>query len=85
MTLFVNDATSCFDRMVPNISTLVTHKYDMKAMITRNLVVADMEHSVRTKHGDSSGTYQEESKDIKMVGKPKAQVVQAIYGASSLT
>ena len=26
MALFVNDVTVCFDRMVPNISTLVTQK-----------------------------------------------------------
>ena len=45
MALFVNDTTSCFDRMVPNISTPVAHKYGMEpnVMITHNLVMADME------------------------------------------
>ena len=38
-------------------------------MIAHNIVMADMEHSVRIKHGDSSGTYQDESRDIKVVGE----------------
>ena len=48
MALFGNGAAACFDRMVPNISTLVAHKYDMEpnVMITRNIVMADMEHSM---------------------------------------
>ena len=57
--------------MVPNISTLVTHKYDMElnVMIAHNLVMADMEHSVHTKHDNSSGTYRDENEDVKIAGK----------------
>ena len=71
MTLFANDTTTCFDRMVPNIFTLVARKYGMEpdVMIARNLYMADMEHSVCTKYGNSSVMYQDESGDVKMAGK----------------
>ena len=57
--------------MVPNISTLVAHKYGMEPnmIITRNLAMAGMEHLVRTKFGDSSSTHQDKSGDIRMAGK----------------
>ena len=71
MALFTNDATACFNQMVPNISTLVAQKYgmDLKVMISRNLVMADMEHSVHIKHGNSCDTYREESGDVKIAGE----------------
>ena len=71
MTLFTNETTACFDHMVPNISTLVACKYGMEpyVMIAQNQVMADMEDSVRTKHGDSCGTYCDKSGDIKMSSK----------------
>ena len=38
-------------------------------MIAHNLVMADIEHSMHTKHGDSRGTYRAEGRDVKMAGK----------------
>ena len=71
MALFANDAASCFDQMVPNISTLVACKYGMEPNVTiaQNLGMTDMEHSVLTKHGDSCGTYWDESGDMKISDK----------------
>ena len=71
MARFVNDATACFDQIIPNISTLVARKYGMEpnVMITYNLVIADMEHSLHTKHGNFSYTYRDKISDIKMAGK----------------
>ena len=63
MSLFKNDAIACFNGMVPNIVTLVTRKYGMEpnVMIAYKIATADIEHSVCTKYGDSTGTYQDEA------------------------
>ena len=70
LALFANDATACFDRMVPAISTIIAMKYGMhpNVMISRNMTMEDMEHAIRTKHGDSTITYKEESGDYKLAG-----------------
>jgi len=59
IALFANDAVACFDRMVPNISTLLALKYGVQpnVMRSRNAVMSKMTHGVRTKHGDSTSTY----------------------------
>lgn len=46
IALFANDAVACFDRMVPNISTLVAMKYGISEniMISRNMAMKKMEH-----------------------------------------
>ena len=55
MALFANDAVACFDRMVPNLSTLVARKYGVASNVMRshNMTIERMEHGVRTSHGDS--------------------------------
>ena len=58
IALFANNATACFDRMVPNISLLVSMKYGMRpsVLIARNKVMEGMTHSVQTMHGYSTHT-----------------------------
>ena len=59
IAMFANDATACYDRMVPNISTLVARKHGVapNVMKARNIMIEGMEHHVKTKHGVSKITY----------------------------
>ena len=49
VALFVNDATACFDRVVPNISTLVARTYEMEpnVMIAQDLFGTFSTHKTR--------------------------------------
>lgn len=73
--LFANDATACFDRMVPAISTIIAMKYGMapEVMISRNMVMEDMEHIIRTSHGDSTITYRQNSDDVRINGETQGK------------
>ena len=87
MAPFANDVTACFDQMLPNISTLDARKYDMEPaiMITRNLVMIDMEHSVRKKMKTPATPTKMKAGIPKWQSKPKAQAAQAVYGESTHT
>ncbi|KAL7548603.1 hypothetical protein ACHAWF_011877 [Thalassiosira exigua] len=71
IALFVNDATACFDRMVPDISSLVSMKYSMgkSVMKYRNEIMAKMEHGVRTKHGESTSAYRQLPGEQQLAGE----------------
>lgn len=75
MALFANDATACFDRMNPAISSIVAMEYSMSPTVlnARNQVMENMEHSVRTRHGNSGQMYRQESRDYKLVLADKNQ------------
>ena len=75
MALFMNDATACFDRMVPNISSLVAMKYGMapSVMKSRNLVMEAMQHIVRTKYGESTLRYMQENGDFALAGETQGK------------
>ena len=68
IVLFANDVVACFDRMVPNLSALVSMKYGVmpNVMISRNLVMSNMKYGVRAHHGDSLVTYCQEPGDIEI-------------------
>ncbi|KAL7537591.1 hypothetical protein ACHAWF_005825 [Thalassiosira exigua] len=71
ITLFVNDAAACFDRMVPDITSLIARRHGMcKSVVeARNEIMKDMEHAVQTKHGDSDLTYCQEPGDVQLDGE----------------
>ena len=71
IALFVNNAVACFNRMIPNISTLVACNYDLAPLIlqARNLVIKNMEHHIKTRHGVSKSTYKQESTDVELAGE----------------
>ena len=88
MALFVNDATAYINQMIPNISTLVACKAGIEpnVMITFNLIMAEIEHSVCTKHGDSNCTYRDTSGDTKMSGETQGTVrVVSLWSIKSHT
>ena len=88
IALFANDATACFNRMVPNISTLVAMKYGVQpsVMKSRNIVMATMEHSIRTKHGDSSGSYRQLPGDVQLAGETQGKGdVASLWSVESQT
>jgi hypothetical protein len=61
--------------MVPDLSTLVARKYGVSknVMRCRNIVMEDMRHHIRTKHGDSKTTYGQESGDAKLAGETQGK------------
>jgi len=71
IAMFANDATACFGRMVPNLSTLVARKHGVapSVMKGRNTMIEGMEHQVKTKHGVSKVTYKQEPDDDKFAGE----------------
>ncbi|KAL7529017.1 hypothetical protein ACHAXR_002748, partial [Thalassiosira sp. AJA248-18] len=75
MALFANDAVACFDRMVPNISTLIARKYGVKqnVMRSRNATMERMQHTIRTGHGESTETYQQNESDVALAGETQGK------------
>ena len=75
IALFANDAVACFDQMVPNLLSLVAMKYGgmPNVMISRNLVMSNMKHGVRTHHGDSLATYCQEPGDTEIAGETQGK------------
>jgi hypothetical protein len=71
LVFFANDATACFNRMVPDISTVITRKYGVEknVMLCRNKVLEQLKQGVRTLHGDSEKTYQREFYELPMNGE----------------
>ena len=65
LAIFANDATACFDRMVPGISSLIARKYGVSPTImqSRNQTIHQMRHNVRTGCGESEETYANCSQD----------------------
>ncbi|MFN9954308.1 MAG: hypothetical protein ACK55I_14530, partial [bacterium] len=63
--MFANDATTCFDRMVPVVSSLIARKFGVAASIMkcRNVIIKKLKRNVRTDCGDSEITYEEEDAD----------------------
>ncbi|KAL7542057.1 hypothetical protein ACHAXR_011499 [Thalassiosira sp. AJA248-18] len=75
MALFANNAVACFDRMVPNISTLIARKYGVKqnVMRSRNATMERMQHTIRTGHGESTETYQQHESDVPLAGETQGK------------
>ncbi|KAL7533444.1 hypothetical protein ACHAXR_008968 [Thalassiosira sp. AJA248-18] len=75
MALFANDAVACFDRMVPNISTLIARKYGVtkSVMRSRNATMEQMQHRIRTGHGESKHTYQQNADDVPLAGETQGK------------
>ncbi|KAL7534080.1 hypothetical protein ACHAWF_011768 [Thalassiosira exigua] len=71
IALFANDATACFDRMVPYISTLIAYKSGMSksVMQARNRVMASMRHKIRTSHGESHESFRQDPGDEALSGE----------------
>ncbi|KAL7548720.1 hypothetical protein ACHAWF_017511 [Thalassiosira exigua] len=71
VALFANDATACFDRMVPNISALISRKSGMSKSVVRarNKVMTSMKHSICTSHGESQDTFCHEPGDVDIHGE----------------
>ncbi|KAL7545993.1 hypothetical protein ACHAWF_015021 [Thalassiosira exigua] len=71
IALFANDATACFDRMVPDITSLIGRRHGMcKSVVkARTEIMKDIEHSVWTKHGDSDLTYCQEPGNVQLDGE----------------
>ena len=55
VAMFANDATACFDRMVPGVSSLVARKFGVAPSIMkcRNDIIKNLKQNVRTGCGDS--------------------------------
>ena len=73
ITLLANDMTACFDRMVPDISSIIARKYGMAKNLLRcqNKTIERMQHHIRTSHGDSVKYYENTPGD-----PPKAGEIQ---------
>ena len=69
--MLTNDATTCFDRMVPGVSSLIARKFGVSSSIMecRNAMLAALEHNIRTGCGDSHETYQEKNGDDQLYGE----------------
>ena len=59
IAMFANNVTACFDRMVPDISTLVARKHVVapNVMKARNTMIEGMENHVKIKCGVSKISY----------------------------
>ncbi|KAL7544844.1 hypothetical protein ACHAWF_009231 [Thalassiosira exigua] len=88
IALFANDATACFDRMVPDITSLIARRQGMcKSVVkARNTIMAGMEHSIRTKHGDSDLTYCQEPGNVQLDGEGQGKSdVASVWSVLSQT
>ena len=75
IALFANDAKACYDRMVPDISTIIARKFGVAPSImkARNVVMEAMEHHVKTQHGISSTGYKQTSGEPEMAGETQGK------------
>lgn len=88
MALFANDATACFDWIVPHLMTLLARKYGVvtNVMRSRNATMHQMQHGVRTNHGNSTTTYQQELGDVPLAGETQGKGdVASLWSAESHT
>ena len=71
IAMFANDATACFDGMVPGVSSLIARKFGVSAPIMecRNETLKDLEHNICTRCGDSEETYKEGEDDDSLCGE----------------
>ena len=55
LAMFANNATACFDRMVPGVSSLIARKFGVAPSIMkcRNDIIKNLKRNVRTGCGDS--------------------------------
>ena len=69
--MFANDATACFDRMVPGVMSLIARKFGVSPAIMqcRNETIASLERNIQTGCGDSKETYIENEGDNPMCGE----------------
>ena len=61
IAMFANDATVCFDRIVPGLSSRIARKFEVSTSIMecRNETIKALEWNIRTGCGDSDETYKE--------------------------
>ena len=71
LALFMMDATACFDRMVPAISSLIAQKFGMTTAIlrSRNTTIANMNRAIRTNHGVSRTAYKQLDNEPRINGE----------------
>ena len=71
LEMFANDATACFDRMVPGILPLIAWKFGMAetVMQCRNETIRKLKRNIRTGCGDSEEYYDEHDGDDPMNGE----------------
>ena len=69
--MFANDATACFDKMVPGVSSLIARKFVVSSAIMqcRNETIASLERNIQTGCGDSKETYIDNEADDPMCGE----------------
>lgn len=87
MTMFMNDTTAYFDRMVSNISSLISIKHNMppKVMQSWNMTMEAMKHTVRMKYGDSTVSYKESEGTPNFPERHKGKAPLQASGAFSPT
>jgi hypothetical protein len=88
LVFFANDATACFDRMVPDISAIIARKYGMEknVLICRNKVLEELKRMVRTTQGDSKKYYKREHYELPMAGEYQGKADAApLWSAESHT
>ena len=71
IVMFANDATACFDRMVPGVSSLISRKFGVSSAIMKCIKekLASLERNIRTGCGDSQETYIENEGDDPLCGE----------------
>jgi hypothetical protein len=87
LVFFANDATACFDRMVPDISAIIARKYGMEknVLICRNKVLEELKRGVRTMQGDSKKHYKKHY-ELPMAGEYQGKADAApLWSAESHT
>jgi hypothetical protein len=88
ITLLANDMTACFDRMVPDISSIIARKYGMSknVMRARNQIIEQMQHHIRTSHGESAEYYTHQPGDKRLAGEIQGKGdVATLFALESLT
>ena len=83
VAMFANDATACFDRMVPGVSSLISRKFGVSSTIMecRNATLTALECKIRPGCGDSHETYQESEDDDPLFGEVQGKGDVASRGA----
>ena len=71
IAMFANDATACFDRVVPGVSSLIARKFGVAYLIMkcRNERIKVLKWNARTGCGDSEEMYEEEEEDEVLNGE----------------
>jgi hypothetical protein len=85
---FAADLTACFDRMWPSLGNITSGKFglEVQPMISRGKTRETLRRSVRTGHGVSEVTYQNEPGHAKIIGELQGKGdVALIYALLSST